>query len=113
MILSSPKSAPRTLCIATANMPMQCHELVFTSILMETKRSRTTRPSPSRVELGIGKTAWQISSDRDEIELQSLEIVSKIFDVSCESLSDNLLELRCIVAAVMPVDRNVGMRDSP
>ena len=51
--------------------------------------------------------------NRDQMELQSLEIVSEIFDVSCESFSDDLLELRCVVGAVVPVDRNIGMRDRP
>jgi hypothetical protein len=51
--------------------------------------------------------------NRDGVELQSLEIVSEIFNVSCESFSDNPLEFRCVVAAVMPMDRNICMRDPP
>jgi hypothetical protein len=51
--------------------------------------------------------------NRDGVELQSLEIVSEIFNVSCESFSDNPLEFRCVVAAVMPVDRDIRMRDPP
>ena len=103
----------RTLCIPSANKRIECHGLGSRHSERREAESKNGTLGQAESNGGSAKPLGRSRVNRDQIELQSLEIVSEIFDVSCESFSDDLLELRCVVDAVMPVDRNICMRDPP